>query len=71
MPKPEYIPKKVLTLAHQRGIHNDCLVAGPEKSCSSCLSILNRSMDSFYGHLSIEDTKLAILSDLLEDSLRS
>lgn len=71
MPKPEYIPKKVLTLAHQRGLHNDCLVAGAEKSCSSCLSVLNRSMEHFYGSLSTEDAKVAILSDLLEDSLRS
>lgn len=71
MPKPEYIPKKVLTVAHQRGIHNDCLVAGPEKSCDSCLSLLNQVMDSFYGHLSTEETKMAILSDLLEDALRA
>lgn len=69
MPDMDFVPRKVLKLAQSRGVHNDCIAAGVDGCCTSCARILNRSMDSFYGHLDTNNAAAAILSDLLEEAI--
>ena len=58
------IPIKVLSKAHELGVHNDCLIAGPDSSCTECLAKIATSFDFYYeGHTNLE----ALLSALLQD----
>lgn len=62
------IPRKVLRLAQESGVHNDCLAAGLEGSCGACKGIVEDSLASFYSHLpSSKDVLYAVIDDLLAE----
>lgn len=59
------IPDKVLRRAMAAGAHNDCLVAGPYRSCVACTEITRAALDDVYGELPTRATLLAaIVADL-------
>lgn len=62
------MPAKVLSKAHQLGLHNDCLVAGAEKACDSCTDHIKLAFDFFYGDsASLTDLLSLIIDDFKSD----
>lgn len=60
------MPNKVLVMARQLGLHNDCLVSG--NVCSECEANIMLAFDYFYGeHTSVEDVIRAIVDDYQRD----
>lgn len=63
------IPAKVLRTAAEKGMHADCVAAGFDGLCSSCLNILYAAMDEHYGHAgSVARATEAYIADLFADA---
>lgn len=59
------LPDAVRDWALKRGVHNDCLVAGPEHCCPNCFSIMMSAFDAHYGgSVTAATIMAAILADL-------
>jgi hypothetical protein len=62
----EVLPKKVLSTAHENGLHNDCVAA--EQLCPECWEVVVRAIDSHYAHHgSPALAASAFIDDLLEE----
>lgn len=62
------MPVKVMSKALQLGIHNDCIVAGPEGVCDECREHIVMAFDFYYGGSESRDEALrAIAGDFLAD----
>ena len=62
------IPSRVLAKMQILGVHNDCLVAGPDKACDPCTESIRISFDFFYGDLTTNEKIGAIIADLISDA---
>lgn len=63
------IPSKVLRTAAERGMHADCVAAGADGLCDSCLHILYVAMDDHYGACgSVTAATEAYIADLLAEA---
>lgn len=59
------LPRKVLGVAHQLGVHNDCLISSP---CTACSAKINQAFEHFYGHLTTTpEVEFAIMQDFRQD----
>lgn len=62
------MPQKVLNLAYDLGVHEECVHADACGSCEECVILFNVAFDSFYGEAENSDQALMmILNDILED----
>ncbi len=56
------MPRKVLRLAHQLGLHNDCLISG--NLCADCHRNVMEAFEFYYGDSKTEEE---VIRRILED----
>lgn len=62
------MPRKVMAKALQLGIHNDCIVAGPEGVCDDCRLHITMAFDFYYGDsTNTKELLETVARDFLDD----
>lgn len=64
------LPDPVLAYAYAAGVHNDCVVAGPDSCCPGCLTVVTTALYALYGDPAGRSREVvaAIFADLLAEA---